>query len=171
MRSHTKIQYRLAINSTYYKSQVRNSRGFKVTAHGSKDYWSSVSLRYEVLRAPLNLQFTREELLAEDQQMHLVYKRGTYVLACAVLVPLSKGRIKMRQVAVDEGLQGQGLGKTLIMFTEAHAKDMGYTVMECNARLSAVPFYEKLGYKVISDLFYEVSIPHYKMEKVLDTKV
>lgn len=151
----------------YHKSRVYNSRGFKVTAHGSKDYWSSVSLRYEVLRQPLGLKFSREELLAEDNQIHLVYKRGTYVLACAVLVPIDDVRIKMRQVAVDEGLQGQGYGQTLIKFVEAHAKDMGYKTMECNARRTAVPFYEKMGYKVISELFYEVGIPHFKMERDL----
>jgi predicted GNAT family N-acyltransferase len=37
-----------------------------------------------------------------------------------------------------------------------------------HARESAVGFYEKLGYQINSDVFNEVNIPHYVMEKRLE---
>jgi predicted GNAT family N-acyltransferase len=39
--------------------------------------------------------------------------------------------------------------------------------MAMHARKTASGFYEKLGYKVASDEFEEVTIPHYVMQKKL----
>lgn len=150
-----------------YKSEVENSKGIKIADHKSQNYWKAVELRYDQLREPLGLRFTREQLLAEDKDIHLVYKVGGFVMACLVLTPLDEERIKMRQVAVDESLKGQGVGSKMVEYAEAHAKDLGYKSMECNARLSAVPFYEKMGYHTEGDLFHEVTIPHYHMKKQL----
>jgi predicted GNAT family N-acyltransferase len=36
-----------------------------------------------------------------------------------------------------------------------------------HARVNAVGFYEKVGYRVHGDQFVEVTIPHYVMEKQL----
>ncbi|NOZ36403.1 MAG: GNAT family N-acetyltransferase [Chlorobi bacterium] len=36
-----------------------------------------------------------------------------------------------------------------------------------HARKTAVSFYLKLNYKIISEQFYEVGIPHFKMRKML----
>lgn len=150
-----------------YKSELTNTKGIKIAEHKSQNYWKAVELRYDQLREPLGLRFTREQLLAETDDIHIVYKNGSYVLACLVLTPIDEQRIKMRQVAVDEELKGQGVGSIMVQFAEAHAKDLGYKTMECNARLSAVPFYKKLGYHTVGDMFHEVTIPHYHMVKAL----
>jgi predicted GNAT family N-acyltransferase len=70
-------------------------------------------------------------------------------------------------MAVGMGLQGKGIGRVLMNFAENIARDMGNKKIIMHARYSAVGFYEKLGYKVCSDEFEEVSIPHYMMEKEL----
>lgn len=75
--------------------------------------------------------------------------------------------MKMRQVAVEETQQGKGLGKKLSAAGEKYAIENGFEVMFCNARKTAVGFYERMGYKIVSDEFNEVNIPHYAMEKVL----
>ena len=46
-------------------------------------------------------------------------------------------------------------------------KENNYNSLECNARESAIPFYESLGYQKIGNQFFEVKIPHYKMIKSL----
>ncbi len=74
----------------------------------------------------------------------------------------------MRQVAVDDGKQGTGLGKKLSLAAEAYAAENGFSVVYCNARKTAAPFYEKLGYKIVSDEFVEVGIAHFIMEKKLE---
>ena len=71
----------------------------------------------------------------------------------------------MRQVAVHESCQRKGVGKLLVADSEAFARQKGYAKMTMHARDTAVPFYEKLGYKKKGRAFQEVTIKHYKMEK------
>jgi len=52
-------------------------------------------------------------------------------------------------------------------FAENIARDRGYKTLSMHARKNATGFYEKMGYKVASDEFTEVTIPHYVMEKEL----
>jgi predicted GNAT family N-acyltransferase len=73
----------------------------------------------------------------------------------------------MRQVAIEPSLQGQGIGSSLIKYSELVARKAVYTSMVLHARDTAVPFYQKLGYQIEGDLFEEVGIPHYAMRKQL----
>ncbi len=41
-------------------------------AHGSPEYWATVDLRDSILRMPLGLLFSAEELEAEKDYHHLV---------------------------------------------------------------------------------------------------
>jgi ribosomal protein S18 acetylase RimI-like enzyme len=70
-------------------------------------------------------------------------------------------------MAVLNNLQGKGIGATMMNFAENVARDRGFYVMSMHARKSAVGFYEKLGYKISSDEFTEVTIPHFEMQKKL----
>jgi len=54
-----------------------------------------------------------------------------------------------------------------LQFAENIARDRGFKVIVMHARKTAVGFYEKLGYKITSSEFEEISIPHYLMEKRL----
>ncbi len=47
------------------------------------------------------------------------------------------------------------------------ARDAGYKKITMHARLTAIGFYKKLGYKTHGTEFLELSIPHYMMEKKL----
>lgn len=135
--------------------------------YGSPLYVESVGLRHEVLRAPLNLRFTREQLEAEWDQWHLGLLDGRdRLLACLILVPHGE-EIKMRQVAVSPPLQGRGLGKRLVVCSEALAVAHGFRTMILHARETAVPFYQAMGYQSDSERFEEVGIPHFRMKKVL----
>ena len=135
--------------------------------HGSKYYQAEVKLREGILRKPLGLSFSKAELLAEGNSIHLGSFDGDKLLACLVLKPLNSDQIQMRQVAVDPYLQGQGLGKALVEYSEKYAKKHNYKQMLLHARGAAVPFYEKLGYLKKGDCFLEVTIPHWEMFKEL----
>src|SRR5687767_13094511 len=136
-----------------------------IVPHDSDHYWKAVDLRTRILRIPLGLSFTQEELLKEDDQIHFVCIENDKVIATLALKPISPDVIKMRQVAVDDTIQKIGIGKKLVLFSEEYARKHGYTLMECNARNIAVPFYLKLGYQIEGDEFTEVGIPHYRMVK------
>lgn len=139
----------------------------RVVAHGSPPYEETVALRFRILRKPLGLIFTPEQLAAESNDVHLAAYVNGSLAACLVLSPLGEGAVKMRQVAVDEGLQGQGLGTALVERSEDEARKRGWTLMTLSARETAVPFYLRLGYDLVGEPYEEVTIPHRKMQKRL----
>ena len=133
------------------------------------EYDETVNLRDSILRKPLNLSFSEEELAEEYTDIHLAAYDAAWVLrGCLVLTPKSENVIKMRQVAVDSDAQGTGIGRALVEKSEIVARSRGYARMELNARDTAVPFYEKLGYHTEGGMFEEVSIAHFKMAKELN---
>lgn len=140
--------------------------------YGTAEYEQTVWLRNEILRKPLNLHFSPEQLTAEKDQIHIACFSSItgQILACLILVPDNSTSVKMRQVAVAADFQQQGLGKKLVNFAENWAIEAGFTLMHCNARDTAVPFYHKLGYTTVGEPFTEVGIKHYYMEKVLRAK-
>jgi predicted GNAT family N-acyltransferase len=134
---------------------------------GSVWYALTVALRYDVLRKPLGLQFTAEQLAAEENEHHIACIENGIVTGCLVLVPKENGVIKMRQVAVNISRQNKGIGLQMMKFSEAFAVQRGYDTMDLHARTTAVPFYLKQQYQVVGDEFIEVTIPHFRMVKKL----
>ncbi|MBK7147811.1 MAG: GNAT family N-acetyltransferase [Bacteroidetes bacterium] len=139
----------------------------RIFKEGTADYDRALALRDRELRQPLGLRFTTEELKKDEHDWHFGLFDGDEIAACLTLTACDCSRMKMRQVATDSAKQGKGLGRILSHAAEKFAADKGFEVMFCNARKSAVPFYEKLGYKIVSGEFTEVGIPHYTMEKQL----
>jgi predicted GNAT family N-acyltransferase len=133
----------------------------------SPEYIQEIELRNQVLRYPLKMSLTEEDILNDEKDFHLGLFKEKTLIACLVLKPLSETEMKMRQVAVDPNFQGQGLGKQLVTHSENFSVGKGFKKIVLNARTGAVPFYQSLGYKITSDLFDEVNIPHYKMSKDL----
>src|SRR4051812_10126126 len=104
-------------------------------------YFNAVELRRKLLRIPLGLDFSEAELKAEQSEIHFVAVRENRVIGCLLLRPLSSSIIKMRQVAVDEGFQGCGVGQKLVARAEEFAKAAGYSQIVLHARENILSFY------------------------------
>lgn len=139
----------------------------KILEHGSAEYYQMVNLRDAVLRRPLGLSFNPEELEGEKENIMIGAFEDDDILGCCMLVAENKEVIRLRQMAVLNDLQGKGIGRAIMNFAENIARDRGYKILSMHARKNAQGFYEKMGYKVASDEFMEVTIPHYVMEKEL----
>jgi predicted GNAT family N-acyltransferase len=50
---------------------------------------------------------------------------------------------------------------------EANLRSRGFANLVLHARASAVGFYEALGYAIAGDEFLDVTVPHFKMIKVI----
>jgi GNAT superfamily N-acetyltransferase len=135
--------------------------------HGSSLYQAAVFLRNEVLRRPLGLAFSPEQLAAEVGSIHLSAYDEHTLLGCLNLLPLPDGEIKMRSVAVRPDLQRAGVGTALIKHSELLATQEGFRRMMLHARETAVPFYQRLGYVIEGERFEQVTLPHFKMYKIL----
>ena len=135
---------------------------------GTPEYDEAVGLRYEVLRKPLGLDYSPEQLASEYDQVHLAaYSNSGELLAYLNLTPAGTQTVKMRQVAVAAALQGKGIGTLLVAESERLAQRLQFEGMTLHARETAVPFYERLGYVREGERFEEVGIPHFKMKKAL----
>ena len=139
----------------------------KIIDHGTPEYQQMVELRYHILRKPLGLDFSESDLEQEKRDVLMGCFDDDKLEGCCLLTPVGESALRLRQMAVGMGLQGKGIGRVLMNFAENIARDMGNKKILMHARHSAVGFYEKLGYKICSDEFEEVSIPHFVMEKEL----
>lgn len=151
--------------------QSRRGKGgkvhFAILDYGSIDYQEAVNLREEILRKPLGLLFTKEDLAAEKDHVHIAGFLDQEMCATAVLV--SDGhQMKMKRVALKVSFQGKGIGSALMQFCERYAKEHGFTSIYCHARSTAVSFYLKNQYDIEGGPFEEVGLPHLKMRKILE---
>jgi len=135
--------------------------------HGSKEYQQMVKLRNDILRQPLGLSFTPDDLAKEKEDILIGAFDDDQMLACCILTKIENNALRLRQMAVQNNLQGKGIGASMLNFAEILARDKGYKKLIMHSRETAVGFYEKLGYKIVGDKFMEVTIPHYVMEKKL----
>ncbi|WP_010520293.1 GNAT family N-acetyltransferase [Aquimarina agarivorans] len=73
---------------------------------------------------------------------------------------------QLRGMAVLAHFQKKGIGKLLIEKGEHLLKQKKASLIWCNARVNAVPFYEKNGYCISGNLFDIPTVgPHYMMYK------
>ncbi len=135
--------------------------------HSSKEYRQMVELRNEILRKPLGLSFKKEDLEREKDDILIGAFEEDKMLGCCLLTRVDKNNVRLRQMAVQNNLQGKGIGATMLNYAENVARDAGYKNMVMHARKTAVGFYEKLDYKVTGDEFEEITIPHVVMAKKL----
>ena len=142
----------------------------KIIEYLSSEHQETINLRNQILREPIGLIFSEQDLNDEKDAFHIgcfLSKNDKLVGAC-FLTPHTDVTLKLRQMAVDSGYQKMGIGSKLITFAEEFAKEKGYQHIYLHARKEALEFYKKLGYTVESEEFTEVGIPHFEMLKKLD---
>lgn len=135
--------------------------------HGTKEYLKMVELRNEILRKPLGLTFDEQELDREKDDILIAAFEEDKMLGCCLLTKVDNQCVRLRQMAVQNNLQGKGIGASMMNYAENVSRDAGYHKIIMHARKTAIGFYEKLGYKVTGNEFEEITIPHFIMEKKL----
>lgn len=133
------------------------------------------ALRTAILLEPIGYSFQDYLDMApgrEEQSEHFVaivdHPTGDRVVGTATLF-ISENeqgdRIgKVQQVCVDKQRQGEGIGRRLMISIEARGfGELGLTNLYCHAQLSAMPFYDRLGWSCEDEVFLEAGIEHKKM--------
>ena len=139
---------------------------FTEIGFGSPLFDLAMDLRNRVLRIPLGLTFDVKDISDEYKEFHLgMIRANQELLACLSMRVKDDLTLKMRQVAVEPEMQGHGIGRQLVHYTELWCAFRGIERIELNARERAVRFYENMNYEILGEPFIEVTIPHYKMQK------
>ncbi|MCC5823011.1 MAG: GNAT family N-acetyltransferase [Phycisphaerales bacterium] len=138
-------------------------------------YAQEVDLRTRVLLRPIGLTMDDYLTLApgrEERSEHFVavfdHPQGERVLGTATLLcpdgDAEERSGKVSQVCVDPQRQNEGIGQKLMVAIEARAfGELGLPGLYCHAQLVAIPFYEKIGWRVNSEVFLEAGIKHKRM--------
>lgn len=143
----------------------------KIIEYDSEDYREMVNLRNRILREPLELAFSEEELTKDRNSLLLVascLQRGR-IKACCILTPLDESTVQLRQMAVDTFCQRKGIGSSMLDFAEQTASERKFSYLCLHAHKTAVCFYENHGYTIEGGQFIEVGIPHFGMIKYIGT--
>ncbi|AZF27513.1 GNAT family acetyltransferase [Pseudomonas sp. R2-60-08W] len=113
--------------------------------HGSnaRDYPADV-----IARVASN--FTPEAVLELlKRRVVLVAVKADVIVATAAL-----DANVVRSVFVNPALQGQGIGRLLMIEIELRARETGVSVLSVPSSLTAEPFYSKLGFHTVRDVYH-----------------
>jgi ribosomal protein S18 acetylase RimI-like enzyme len=126
----------------------------------------AVDLRYRTLHAPFGVP--RDDCWNDEDRgsLHVMALYDGHVAgyARAILEPAS-GSFQIRQVAVDPAFERRGIGSAVVTALVEEGRRRGMHVW-LNARETALPFYERLGFVVSSDTFRSprTYLPHRRMD-------
>jgi predicted GNAT family N-acyltransferase len=121
------------------------------------------------------LVFQDEQGVPADEEFDDDDEQATHVLAEASGTAIGTGRVvfhseyaKIGRMAVRREWRRRGVGRALLeaLIQVAAARGAGRLLL--HAQVQAIPFYEALGFHVVSDEFEEAGIPHQRMERRLD---
>ena len=74
-------------------------------------------------------------------------------------------RMILGRIAVIQEYRGRSLGGKVMAELEKTAKENGTEDVEVSAQERVRPFYEKLGYTAVGDVYYDEFCPHIRMVK------
>lgn len=106
-------------------------------------------LRQKVMWPGKPLEFV--VLLNDDEGLHFgLYEKETLVSVISLFINGNEGQF--RKFATDDYFQGRGYGTKLLNHLILEAKKMNLKSLKCNARMTAIEFYQRFGMKVASDI-------------------
>jgi len=112
-------------------------------------------------------KFTEEFDEQEKECWHMVVYDGEEAVATGRMYLLPDGCAKLGRIAVVKARRGEGLGAVVVHALSEKAKELGCPAARLGAQEHARGFYEKLGFAVSGEMYYEEYCPHLPMEKSL----
>jgi len=98
--------------------------------------------------------------------LHLGVSRAGHVIAVSTWTPQARpgeppapldAAVRLRGMAVEPAMQGQGVGAMLVGDGIERAWASGARVVWASARDTALPFYRRLGFTVVGDVFIDAA--------------
>ena len=139
-----------------------------IQPHSNK-YRRACQLRYELFFAEHDLPWDVVFNQRQANDFHASISIEDRLVAYGQLVPQCDRIYQIRQMVVDPSYQRQNLGKRILSFLIEIAKQEAAIALTLNARLTAVGFYQKLGFKTFGTPFPSTTtgVPHIAMNRKL----
>lgn len=111
-------------------------------------------------QVPLSLEIDEFESVAIN---YVGYLAGQAVVTCRILLEPDQGW-HVQRVATVKAARHNGYGRALLQAVIAAAREQGVPYLILGAQLTAVPFYEKLGFTATArPVFLDANIRHREM--------
>ena len=134
----------------------------------------TVDEMYEIAKSRFEV-FVCEQGITSEQDVddkdkkchHVMLKENGRVVAYSRIVPKSIGYdyTSIGRVLVLESHRRKGIAQKMMKAClEFIRQDLGQYIVVLSAQLNVKQLYESVGFKVISDIYDEVNIPHEKMK-------
>ncbi|WP_207694201.1 hypothetical protein DOK67_0001847 [Enterococcus sp. DIV0212c] len=129
-------------------------------------YLDAVKIRHEVFMQEQGVPSEIEIDKYEAACIHFVlYGNDNEAIATCRLLPLEDGVMKLQRMAVQKEYRGKDHGRLIVESAEQFSKEQGYNTMTLGAQVTALGFYERMGYVKEGDMFFDAHIEHYQMNK------
>ena len=133
----------------------------------STEYEQMVELRITELLEPIGVPASYIESEKEKHDLFIGAFENKEMIGCCVLTPKTEDTLQVRQMSVRSSHRGKGIGTAIVEFAEEIARENNFSVLMMHARDLVIDFYKTCGYEISGTQFFEVGIPHHKMEKQL----
>ena len=102
----------------------------------------------------LDSEASRETDIAEGTVHFVAIQDDVRIGGCVTLTQefQHQRHLRMRWLGVDESIRGHGVGGALVQACLAESLRRGHGIW-CNARLVAVPLYQRLGFETVGESF------------------
>lgn len=129
----------------------------------------AAALRYAVLFEPFEVPDDGDWDDADPASTHLVAVEDGEVVGYARLIAMPDGSARIRQVVVEPSRQRSGIGSSLVLELIGLARRRGIPLVWLEARVTAIAFYERLGFTARPGVFPygRTGLPHVRMEQPL----
>lgn len=124
------------------------------------EWQETIALRHEVLWPNKKPEFCHVE--GDEDAWHFgAFLSGTLVAVASVYPNDESARLRKFATATEH--QGKGIGRTVISYILTVLQNEGVTHFWCDARESALGFYERFGMKPLGERFFKGEVPYFKM--------
>ncbi|WP_071459178.1 GNAT family N-acetyltransferase [Bacillus massilinigeriensis] len=134
--------------------------------HGEKGLQDAFYIRKKV--------FIEEQNVPEEEELDEFESSSAHFVFYLDREPAGAGRFltidgigKIERICVLPSARNTGAGSAIMEKIENYAKSQKINLLKLNAQIQAIPFYERLGYEIISEEFMDAGIPHRTMKKDL----
>ena len=142
---------------------MNNNPKYKIVADIA-DLQKAFIVRGIVFCEEQNIPYSEEIDGLDFSSVHFLGTIENEPVAAARML-LFKDYVKIERLAVRKAYRGKGIGKEMFTFVLKHIAEMKYNKIVLHAQSYLLKFYEDFGFVRKGEMFLEVNIEHYCMEK------
>lgn len=120
----------------------------------------ALPVRHKVLWPDKPVEFCLVE--GDENGLHIGAEVDDKVV-CVASIYIKEGQARLRKFATCSDFQGRGIGTAVIAFTLEQLKTKGVDYFWCDARETAIGFYQRFGMTVSGERFIKSDVPYFKM--------